>query len=182
MQKRVMATMVVVGCAVSMLTGCGVKQEIHDATIAELNTAFQEIEAQKGTIVDKEEALDKEKSALRKAGVELDSANERIKTAQAKEAETAAALASEKTTVSNLKSQLSSEKSRVSSAQQNVSELESELADLQEAYKSLQGRWKQMEDNLNDLDKVAGPAKASAPVAADGDASAVDLLSEMEGF
>ncbi len=185
MQKRTIATMVVVGCAAAMLTGCGVKQEIHDAVVADLNTAMQDIEALNVTITEKDAALDKEKSALRKAGVELTSANERIQTAKTKEAETAAALSAEQTKVSSLEGQLSSEKSRVASAQQDASALEGELATLQDAYKLLEARWKQFEDNLNTLDKTVGSAKAPtapavAPAAADK--STVDLLSEMEGL
>ena len=39
MKVKAIVMMAVAGCAVSMLTGCGVPKEEHEAKLAELNTA-----------------------------------------------------------------------------------------------------------------------------------------------
>lgn len=176
MQKRTIAMIAVVGCAVTMLTGCGVPQEEYDAKLGELNTAWQEIETLKGKNADTQSLLDAEKAKVRTARIEMDDASERIKTSQAKETETASALAAEKSKVSRLESSLTAEKARTMSAQEATDEVEMELAEAQEEIKLLLKRWKQLEDNLNTLDGTVGP-DTSAPAA--GDKSALDLLNEM---
>ncbi len=178
MQKQAIAMMAVVGCAVTMLTGCGIPKEEHQAVVDDLNAKMAEIETLKGNVAALDSKLDAEKSKVRKAGIELENAAERLTKSKAAVAEASSALASETAKVNRLEGDLSSEKSKVVSAQQNADEVATDLADLQTAYKVLQARWKQFEDNLNTLDDTVGPGKASAP-AAGGDKSALDLLNEM---
>lgn len=176
MQKNAIAMMAVVGCAVTMLTGCGVPQEEYDAKLGELNTAWQEIETLKGQNADTQSLLDAEKAKVRTTRIELDDASDRIKAAQAKEAETAGALADAKAQVSRLESNLSAEKARTVNAQEVADEIAIELAEAQEEIKNLLKRWKQLEDNLTVLDETVGPDTGAS---AAGDKSAMDLLDEM---
>lgn len=178
MQKKTIAMMVVAGCAAMMLTGCGVKQEIHDAKVAELNTAWQEIEGLKGKNADLDSLLNAEKAKLSSTRTDLDAATGRIKKLTAKEAETASALADEKAKVADLSSDLSSAKAKATSAQEAADEAGTELATLQAAYKTLQARWNQFNKNMQTL----GQPQSATPGAAvqEGDErSALDLLNEM---
>ena len=185
MQMKTIAMMAAVGCAVTLLTGCGVPQEEHDAKIAELNTAWQEIESQKGKNTDLESLLNAEKAKLRTTRIELDDAAERIAASQTKQAETATALATEKAKISKLESGLSSAKAATMRAQEAATETEDALAKLQEDYQKLQGRFDQFEKNMRALDGAqsvgAAPKaapKASGPAKSDSEA-AMDLLNQM---
>lgn len=185
MQMKTIAMMAAVGCAVTLLTGCGVPQEEHDAKIAELNTAWQEIESLKGKNTDLDSLLNAEKAKLRTARIELDDAAERITASKTKQAETASALASEKSKVSGLESDVSSAKAATMRAQEAASEVEAELAKLQKEHQKLQGRFDQFEKNMRALDSAqagrsapkAAP-KASGPAKSDAE-TAMDLLNQM---
>ena len=50
MPMRRIVMMVMAGCMIGMLTGCGVPKEEHEAKVAELNAAWEEIETLKGKI------------------------------------------------------------------------------------------------------------------------------------
>ena len=179
MQKRSIAMMAAVGCAVTMLTGCGISKEEHQAVVDDLNAKMAEIETLKGNAAELDSKLDAEKSKVRKKGIELENAAEDLAKSKTATAEASSALASETAKVNTLERALSSEKSRVVSAQQNTEEVAADLADLQTAHKVLQARWDQFKKNLDTLDDTAGSGKARTPVAADDGRSALDLLNEM---
>ena len=67
MPMRRIVMMVMAGCMVGMLTGCGVPQEEHEAKVAELNAAWEEIETLKGKIAELEDSLktERENSGLK---------------------------------------------------------------------------------------------------------------------
>ncbi len=179
MQKQAIAMMAVVGCAVTMLTGCGIPKEKHQAVVDDLNAKMAEIETLKGNAAELDSKLDAERDKVRKAGIVSENAAELLAKSKAATAEAASALANEEAKVNKLERDLSAEKSKVVSAQQNADEVATDLADLQSAYKVLQARWKQFEENLNALDDTVGGSAASAPAAVSEGKSALDLLNEM---
>ena len=181
MQMKTIAMMAAVGCAVTILTGCGVPQEEHDAKIGELNTAWQEIESLKGKNTDLESLLNAEKAKLQTTRIELDDAAERIAASKTKQAETASALATEKAKIPELESKLSSEKAATIRAQEAATEAEDALAKLQEDYQKLQGRFDQFEKNMKVLNATqsAGSAPKASSSANPEDATALDLLNQM---
>ncbi len=187
MQKQAIAMMAVVGCAATMLTGCGIPKEKHQAVVDDLNAKIAEIETLKGNAADLDSKLDAERDKVRKAGIEAENEADRLAKSKAAVAEALSELANEESKVGKLEGDLSAEKAKVVSAQQNADEVATDLADLQAAYKVLQARWKQFEDNLNALDDTVGPGKASAPTPAVAPApvgegegkSTLDLLNEM---
>jgi chromosome segregation ATPase len=179
MKMKAIAMMAAVGCAVTMLTGCGVPKEDHEAKIAELNTAWQEIESLKGKNTDLESLLKAEQTKLRTARIELDDAAERISASQTKQAETASALATEKSKALGLESEVSSAKAETMSAQEAASEAEAALAKLQEDYKTLEGRFDQFSKNMQALDGTqSAPGSAHGSARSDAEA-AMDLLNQM---
>jgi chromosome segregation ATPase len=180
-QMKKIAMLLAVGCAVSMLTGCGVPQEDHDAVLAELNAKMAEIEDLKGKNTDLDSLLNAEKAKVRTARIELDDATTRIKGLQQKEAQTASALADEKAKVAGLEGDLSSAKSATLTAQDETQAVEEELAQLKEEHKKLKGRFDQFEKNMNALNQAQEPAsapKAAASPKSDAEA-AMDLLNQM---
>jgi len=178
--KRIVM-MVVAGCAIGLLTGCGVPQEEHDAKIAELNAAWEEIETLKGKSADLESLLNKERGQVRNARIELDDASKRISELTEKEAAAANALADEKGKVSKLEGDLAAAQSAVEAAKDQISELEAALAALQEETQRLQKRFTQFERNMNPSGSAS--TLSTAPKAGGSDKSsserALDLLNKM---
>lgn len=177
MRMKTIAMMIAAGCAASILTGCGVPQEEHDAKIAELNTAWAEIEALKGSVADKESLLKAEQKKVKSARIELDESSKRISGLKEKEAQTASALADEKSKVEELEGNVASAQSAQAAAQDRVGEAEVELANLQEEYQKLQSRFDQFEKNMRSLSGSSAPRK-SDPNKSDSE-TALDLLNEM---
>ena len=178
--KRIIM-MAAAGCAVGMLTGCGVPQEEHDAKIAELNSAWAEIETLKGSVTDLESLLKAEKGKTRNSRIELDAASKRITELTAKEAAAANALADEKGKISELESQLAAATSATGMAEDRTTEAEAALAALQVEYDKLQARFDQFQKNMRSLSGASTPAAAPKT---DGSAksdseTALNLLDEM---
>lgn len=185
MKMKSIAMMMVSGCALVMLTGCGVKQELFDAKVGELNTAWAEIETLKGKITDLESLLNAEKAKVQTGRIELDDATQRITAGQKKEAETASALADEKAKVIGLEKQIATAKTATASAQEATASVEAELATLQEEHKKLQVRFDQFETNMKALDTARNPVsapKAVAPSKPVAEKSALDILNDMGGM
>lgn len=185
MQKKTVAMMAVMGCAAAMLSGCGIKQEVYDAKVTELDAAWLEIKGLKGQIEDGKALLDNKKKELRTAVQAAEIEADKLKDAKTKEAATASALAAEKTTVSGLERKLSSAKSSADRARKDADKAEGDLETLQGAYAVLNARWKQFEDNLSALDKAVG-SKGGSPVAVQEEAgvapkakSAMELMNEL---
>jgi predicted RNase H-like nuclease (RuvC/YqgF family) len=183
--KRILM-MLVAGSVVGMLTGCGVPKEEHEAVVADLNAAFEEIETQKGSIASLESSLQAEQKKVRSSRLELDDAAKSVAELKEQEAVTAQALVDEQANVSRVESELSSTQSSLSAAEINISELEGALAKLHSEYDELMNRFNQLKKNMlamgGDVPVAASAAPAevapkSAPAAETK--SAMDLLDEM---
>lgn len=161
MKMKTIAMMVATGCAMSILTGCGIPKEEHNAKLAELNTAWQEIETLNGKNTDLDSLYNAEKAKLRTSRIELEDTTTRLKASQTKEAVTAASLADEKSKISGLERDVSSAKSATLTAKEATAEVEAELATLQEEHAELQTRFSQFERNMNALN--GEPAESAAP-------------------
>ena len=177
MQVKTIAMMVAAGCAVTMLTGCGVPKEEHAATVAELNTAAAENVSLNEKIVDLESLLGAEKNKVKMTNIELKGAQESITEGKQREAEVASALADEKAKVLDLEGDVTSAQSATTSAREQVSTTEAALAILQEEYAELEARFNQFQRNLGALDgEPASDADAMAPGSSE---SALDILNGM---
>ena len=179
MQMKTIAMMAAVSCAATLLTGCGVKQEVHDAKITELNTAWAEIESLKGINADIESLNEANKAKQRTLRIELDDAEERIATSQTKQNELASELTAEQTKSLELEGELSSAKAGAMQAQEVATTTQEALTLLQEAYIKLEARFEQFSKNMRALDGSSpAPAKADGPAKSDAE-TAMDLLNQM---
>lgn len=178
--KRIIMT-VAAGCAMGLLTGCGVPQEEYDAKIGELNTAWAETETLKGKIADFESLLKAEQQKFNSKRIELDAAEKRISDQKEKDAAAAKALANEKGKVSELESDLAATKSAKGMAEDRSNEAEDALAVLQGKYDKLLADFDQFKKNMRALG--ASVPAASAPEADKGNSSsktALDILDDMD--
>lgn len=193
MQKKTIAMMLATGCAITMLTGCGVPQEEHDAQIAELQTANQEVVDQlNGKLVDMESLLKSEKTKLRKSRIELDNASEEIKSINQKQTDASKQLATEKTRAAKAERELTSAKSRIMAAQDETQVANDKLAETEEQLADMTRRFEQFRTNMQALSSPAPTASSSVEEVADIEVvefavetepattrSALDILNEM---
>lgn len=187
MQIKSIAMMIAVGCAATMLTGCGVPQEDYDAKVAELNTAQKEIESLKGKKADLESLLNSEKSKVRRTNLDLSAASKRITALRTAEAEASSALADEKTKVVELESKLSSAQTVLATAKKQAAEATSALNSIEDEYNKLMIRFESLQKNMKALNaspRVATPKATPkvAPKAASApskEKTALDVLNEM---
>ena len=171
MQKKTIAMMLAAGCAIGMLTGCGIPEEEHNAMIAQLKDERQKSEdSLNGKIADLESVVKSEKAKLRTKTIELDDASERIKSLQQKNAETEKELAGEKIKVSGLERDLASSKRATLTAQDKAQAAENKLATLDVEHQELKRRFEQFEKNMRALNAppVQRTTAAAAPAADDG--------------
>ncbi len=167
MQIRKIAMMVAAGCAMGILSGCGIPEEEHNAMIAQMTSERAESEDQlNGKIADLESVVKSEKAKVRTARIELDDASERIKGLQQKSAETSKALATEKSKVSSLESELSSSKSAALAAQDQAVEAENKYSTLDVEHQELKRRFEMFQANMSSLNSASTPA--STPSASGG--------------
>lgn len=189
MPMRRIVMMVMAGCMIGMLTGCGVPQEEHDAKVAELNAAWEEIETLKGQKAELEDSLKKEAGKLRTKGNECEDLSKRLTEMTEKESATARSLADEQGKVKALESDLTDAKSATEMAKGRTGEVEAALAQLQAEYDNLQNRFDQLKKNMLSFGGEASipvekPVAAPAPKADDAapkadSKSAKSLLDDM---
>ena len=181
--KKVML-MLVAGCAIGMLTGCGIPEEEHNAMIADLEAKHAtEVDGLNIQIVDLESVVNAEKAKVRKSRIELDDASERITGLQQKSAETTKALAAEKSKAAKLESDVKSAKSMAASSQDQAMEAEEKYNTLDVEYQALKVRFENFQSNFGG--SAAPAATAAAPVAEAPQSetkSAKSLLDEMSTF
>jgi peptidoglycan hydrolase CwlO-like protein len=174
MPMRRIVMMVMAGCMIGMLTGCGVPKEEHEAKLAELNAAWAEIETLKGKVADTESLLKVEQGKVRNSQIEMDDATKQVTELKEKEAATARALTAEKGKVAALENDIAAAKSATQMANDRISELEAALAKLQEEYDNLQNRFDQLKKNMLSLGgEIVAPAPEPMAVEA-VEASATD--------
>ena len=168
MQKQTIAMMVAAGCVISVLTGCGVPQEEHNAMIAEIEgKAKVDQDALSSKVADLESLLQSEKNKIRTARIDLDDAAERIKNLQDKSVSTSKALSAEQEKTMKLESELSSAKSASMVAQDQAIEAESKFNALDLEYQALKNRFEMFQKNMSSMGGTASsaaPAEAVAPV------------------
>ncbi|VGO17936.1 hypothetical protein PDESU_06538 [Pontiella desulfatans] len=160
------AMMLLAGCAIGMLTGCGVPEEEHLAALAAQDAKFAAAEEKFNIKIAEQETLIKnEKAKVRTARIELDDASERIKGLQQKTAETASELATEKASVADLESKLKSSKSSAAFAQEQATEWENKFNTLDVEYQELKRRFEMFQKNMSALNSASTPAPAAEPAA-----------------
>ena len=190
MKVKAIVMMVVAGCAVSMLTGCGVPKEEHEAKLAELNTAWQEIETLKTSNTELEEKLTAETGKVKAANVKVEDAKADLKASQKKESATASALASEKSKVTRMEQDVASANSAKDRAEEETLSVEGKLETLQSEHMDLQQKLEEFKRNLQGLDSLNASSMAvedagsiedmmGAEPMTDSSESAADLLDAM---
>lgn len=173
MQKKTIVMMLAAGCAIGMLTGCGVPEEEHLAALAAQEAKFNaEKDKLNQKIAEQDSIIKNEKAKVRTTRIELDDASERIKGLQQKNAETAKEVAAEKAKVADLESQLKTSKSMASSSQEQADEWESKFNALDVEYQELKRRFEMFQKNLGALNQ-SEPAPAAA-----SDATGLEGLGE----
>jgi uncharacterized protein YoxC len=203
MQIKSIATLVAAGCAIGMLTGCGVPKEEHEAIVAELTANAQAAEdALNVELTDTKSLLDAELAKTRKLQIELNDSVERIDELKSAADELSDSVAAEQSKVSQLESELAAVKAKVATAQQqtrdaenarNIMELEKQETQrrfdmLRAALLDLNNREPadmgiKLEGIIGDMDAPsdAGSMKKSAPAASGGN-SLTGLLDEMDSM
>lgn len=155
MQIKSIATMLIAGCAIGMLTGCGVPQEEHDAIVAQLNADHEQVVNDlKTKLADAESLLNAEKDRARNLTNDLrDSTalNDELK-GSVKELKTS--LSSANSQVSSLESQLASAKASVSSAQQMTADAQNDASAARMEAQETQRRFDELIANLIALNKI----------------------------
>ncbi len=172
MKKLVM--LLATGCAIGMLTGCGIPEEEHQMIIDGIKAQHQEeVEKLNGTIADKDEIIKNEKAKLRQNRIELDDATDRIKSLQQKSAETSKALAGEKSKVAKFESEVKTAKSQAAAAQDDAMAAENKYSTLDVEYQELKRRFEMFQKNMSSIGQPA-PTKAPAGTSGGADAPKTD--------
>ena len=190
MQNKTIAMIVAAGCAITMLTGCGIPEEEHNMIIAELEQKHAaEVDALNGTIGEKDDIIKAEKAKVRQNRIELDDASTRIKDLQEKTKLVEKGLATEKAKVAGLESDLKTSKSMTAAASDRAMEAENSYSTLDVEYQELKRRFEMFQKNLNSISEPASAAApAGEPAAMMDDAPKTDakkassLLDEMSMF
>jgi chromosome segregation ATPase len=202
MQIKSIAMLAVAGCAIGMLTGCGVPQKEHDAIVAQLNAdALATEDALNITLADTQSLLEVESAKTRKLQIELNDTAERIDELKSSANELTDSLAAELSKVSQLESDLTAVKNTVASAQQATRDAENERNVMEIEKQETQRRFDMLRSALLDLnnknpedlqiklivDDMGGTPAAtesitqSAPAASDTE-SVKGLLDEMDNM
>jgi chromosome segregation ATPase len=192
MQMKSIVKMVIAGCAIGMMTGCGVPQEEHDAIVAQLNTEHDQVVAQLNTKVAETDSLyksEKDKTRTLSADLKDSSAlNGELKD-EIKELKTSLLTANSK--VSSLESKLASTQATIKSASDKASKALSECSAMEMEAQAVQRRYDELIANLIRLNKIkpedigldpslaAGVDMDMGEEAVTEDSSANDLLKEM---
>ncbi len=160
MQIKKIAMLVVAGCAIGMLTGCGIPEEEHNAAIKQLQDQMAKMEEDlNGTIADKESLLKSEKAKVRTARIELDDASERIKALQSKNTESSKELIAAQGKLAKAEEDLAASKSKALTAQDKAIEAETKYNALSVEHDELKRRF---EDFKKNMASMGGSSTSSA--------------------
>lgn len=175
MKVKNVAMMIAAGCALGMLTGCGVPQEEHDAKVAAMTAERVDLEDKlNGKVADLESVVKSEKAKVRTSRIELDDATERITGLQQKSAKSIKALASVKTEVAQLKTELATAKSAMLAAQDKATTIEEKFNALDVEYQGLKRRFEMFQSNMGSINSSSTPAASSALDVMDAEESKSD--------
>ncbi|MDF7798843.1 hypothetical protein P4C99_05185 [Pontiellaceae bacterium B1224] len=159
-----MAMLLAAGCAIGMLTGCGIPEEEHLAIIDGINAQHQEeVDLLNIAIADRDDVIKSEKAKARQTRIELDDASERIEKLNQKSLEISKALAAEKSQVATLESQLQTAQTQAAVAMEEALESENKYSTLDVEYQDLKRRFEMFKKNMSAL---SAPKAAAAPAAA----------------
>jgi len=173
MQMKNISMMLMAGCVIAMLTGCGIPKEEHNAILAEMNEKYVSMEASLNAQIDELEAkLTGEEAKSRAAEIELEGANEKLDNLKTKAAELTQSLTAANDKIGGLESTLSSTKSALNSARSTIADLEAKLSALKDAYANLEQRLEMYKKNFGTIKPVAAPADAAAAVVVEEEAPA----------
>lgn len=180
MQIKSIATMLIAGCAIGMLTGCGVPQEEHDAIIAQLNADHEAALQAVNTELEDEKSLKKaaeERANTLNATIrESNALNEELKSSvqEAKES-----LANANSQISALESQLTSAKASISSAQEMAASAQNDAATARMEAEETERRFMALIENLINLQKVKPSDLGWPELEAKISSSSMDMGSDM---
>lgn len=163
------AMLLVTGCAVGMLAGCGIPEEEHNMLIQQLEAQHTEtVDQLNAEIAAQKDLVKNEKAKVRSNRIELDDATERIKNLQQKSAETTKDLASEKAKTASLESSLKTAQSKLAAAEERVAEAETSYSTVNAEYQELKRRFEMYRKNMSALSggtTSAAPRTEAAPAA-----------------
>jgi chromosome segregation ATPase len=180
---RKVAMLLVAGCTIGMLTGCGVPQEEVDAMIAEVEAdCAAQVDVLNGTIADNESIIQSEKAKNRQSRIELDDATERISDLQQKNAEISKELAGFKSQAAKLDSDLKTAKNQAAAAQDQAKVAQDKYSTLDVEYQELNRRFEMFKKNMSALGTpaTATTTTAVAPAKSAGTASPVSATPETD--
>jgi len=201
MQIKSIAMLVAAGCAVGMLTGCGVPQKEHDAIVAQLTAEAQATEdALNAQLAETKSSLDAESAKSSKLQIEVNNSVARIDELKSAADALTDSLTAEQTKVSQLESDLADVKATISSYQQQTADAEAARDAMELEKQETQRRFDMLRENLLQLSKknpddlqiklivndmnapeAAAGASESAPAASDTD-SVKGLLDAMDAM
>ena len=155
MQIKSIATMLIAGCAIGLLTGCGVPQEEHDAIVAQLNADHQQVVDDLQTkLTDAESLLAAEKtrasnltSDLRESSALNDELKNTIQDLNT-------SVAGAQSQISSLESQLASANQSIQSAQQMAADAQNDAANARMEAEKTTRRFEELIANLIALNKI----------------------------
>lgn len=201
MQIKSIAMLAVAGCAIGMLTGCGVPQDEHDAIVAQLNAEAQASEdALNATLAETQADLKSELAKTSKLQIEIQDTASRMDELKLAAEESSDLLAAEESKVSQLKADLAAVEATVGASRQQALDaekqrdlMEMEKIETQRRFDMLRAALmdlnnknpedlgiKLIVDDMNGVAPSAAPAE-SAPAASDSE-SVQGLLDEMDNM
>lgn len=154
MQIKSIAMLAAAGCAIGMLTGCGVPQDEHDAIVAQMTAERQTSEdALNVKLADTQSLLDAESAKTRKLQIELNDSAERIDELKSSVTELTDTISGEQSKVSQLESSLAATKASVASAQQQARDAENARNVMEIEKQETQRRFDMLRKAILDLNK-----------------------------
>jgi len=155
MQIKSIAKMVIAGCAIGMLTGCGVPQEEVDAMITDLNAKHDAVVSDLNTkLADTESLLGAEQERTRKLNNDLRDSTALNDEQKSQVKELKSSLATASSQISSLESQVESAKAQIKSAQNMAADAQNEAATAQMHAQETQRRFDELIANLIALNKI----------------------------
>ncbi len=155
MQMKSIAKMVIAGCAIGMLTGCGVPQEEHDAIVAQLNADHEAVQLELNTeLEDTKSLLAAEKERSRTLNSDLNDSSILNRELKEQMTELKSSLATANTQISSLESKLTSANAKITAAQSMAADAENERAAAEMEAQEKERRFMALIENLVRLQKV----------------------------
>jgi chromosome segregation ATPase len=207
MQIKSIAMLAAAGCAIGILTGCGVPKEEHEAIVAELTANAQAAEdALNAELNDTKSQLDDATAKAARLQIEVNDSVDRIAELKSAADELTDSVAAEQSKVAQLESDLAAVKATVATSQQETRDAEKERDIMELEKQETQRRFDMLRKAILDLNEVnpddmqiklivddmdapadtlSAPAEAAptaAAPAAEDDSSLTSILDEMDSM